>query len=200
VQAELKRLVHHAIIQSTAHLENSSLNTCISELMILLNAISKHGPADLSTPSQHEALGVLIRLLAPVAPHISAELWEKFAKDSPYLNSRSSEFPVALSAHGGGVALDVHTQAWPVGDMSKAVAAMTTVVVQVAGRKRASFEVDRASATEESLIELALQDPGVVKHLGPEGASKVIVVGLGKAKVKSLLVSVVPKKKVDNNK
>ena len=89
---ELLRKAHLTIKKVTADIERFHFNTAVSAIMELANAMQDyrdaHGP---ETAAYSEAATGLLLLLAPMAPHISEELW--------HLN--------------GGVG-SIHTQAWAV--------------------------------------------------------------------------------------
>jgi leucyl-tRNA synthetase len=57
--------------------ETHALNTCISDLMQLTNALSTHEPDNVSPVVQYYALNNLLRLLTPFTPAFSAECWER---------------------------------------------------------------------------------------------------------------------------
>jgi leucyl-tRNA synthetase len=110
---EVLRETHRTIVRVTEGLEKWSYNTAVAALMELLNTISKWAR---STDGAHrgtldESLDLLLRLLAPMAPHITAELWE--------------------SRHEGP---SVHEQTWPVADEALTAHSMVTMVVQINGR------------------------------------------------------------------
>jgi leucyl-tRNA synthetase len=88
-------------------------NTCVSQLMILSNAFADTGgvPSDMRKG--------FIQLLAPFAPHLAEELWEKIGDTG-----------------------SVHRSGWPTFDASKLKAATFELVVQVNGKVRAKVEVD----------------------------------------------------------
>jgi leucyl-tRNA synthetase len=80
-------------------------------MMELLNAIS-------DKPVSKVTLEIFALLLAPFAPHLAEELWERLGNPSP----------VSLAA-------------WPEYDAALVVDDLVTVVIQIAGKKRATMEV-----------------------------------------------------------
>jgi leucyl-tRNA synthetase len=88
-----------------------------------------------------ESIDILIKLLAPFAPHLTAEAWER--------------------RHGG----HVHTEPWPVADPALLVADRVTMQVQVDGKLRDRIEVD-ADIAEGEAIRLALTSDRVRELLG----------------------------------
>jgi leucyl-tRNA synthetase len=103
--------------------------------MELLNTISKWARSDhgAERATFDEAIDVLVMLLAPMAPHVTAEIWEE--------------------RHPGEKS--VHHQTWPVADPQLVKRAKVTMVVQVNGKVRARLEVppdiSMADATTEAL-------------------------------------------------
>jgi leucyl-tRNA synthetase len=91
-------------------------------------------------------------LLAPFAPHIAEELWQ---------------------ALGGTDS--VHRQSWPSYDPAALVADTVTIVVQVNGKLRGSFEAP-ADVTPEEQERLALQSEAAQKYLQGATPKKVVVV------------------------
>ena len=82
---------------------------------------------------------MFLKLLAPFAPHISEELWASLG------NKKS-----------------VHFEPWPSYDEKVAVSSPVTIVVQVGGKTRGSFEAQRGESTEKIKSE-ALKLPSVQK-------------------------------------
>ena len=103
--------------------------------MEFVNLLYKQG----STPF---AIDTLLQLLAPMAPHITAELW-------------------ALRHDGE----HVHERPWPVADPALAAVDTVTLVVQVNGKLRDKLEVD-AGIDEAEAERLALASPKVAEALG----------------------------------
>jgi leucyl-tRNA synthetase len=137
---EVRRAVHRTIAKITDDLEHWSHNTAVAALMELLNAISKWARSDhgAERATFDEAIDVLVMLLAPMAPHVTAEIWEE--------------------RHPGEKS--VHAQNWPVADPELVKRAKVTMVVQVNGKVRARLEVppdiSMADATTEALEDAAI--------------------------------------------
>lgn len=112
------RLVHQTIKKVGEDVAALKLNTAISQLMILLNAFEKQGV----TRAQYE---VLLKLLAPFAPHMTEELWRT-------LGNRTS----------------IHTARWPAYNARRLASDTVTIVVQVNGKVRAQFLVPRGSSQD----------------------------------------------------
>ena len=109
--------------------------------------INRAGAAD--APVQ-EAIETLLLLLAPAAPHLTEELWER--RGRPY---------------------SIHQQAWPVVDEGLAAADLIELPVQVDGKLRDRLLV--AAATPEAEIErLALASERVQAHLDGQPPARVV--------------------------
>jgi len=153
--AELRRLTHKTIVAVTDDIEKRfHFNTAIARCMELVNALSKFqsaGDAD-AAAAERESCDVLIRMLAPFAPHISEELWQEIG--------------------GPGLVADAP---WPVADPALARDDLLTIAVQVMGRLRATVAAP-ADAGREELERLALAHDNVRRHLEGRTVRKVIVV------------------------
>ncbi|AFZ03807.1 leucine--tRNA ligase [Calothrix sp. PCC 6303] len=150
-EKDLRRAIHIAIKEISEDVnEGYQLNTAISELMKLSNALTD---ADCKTsPIYSEGIRTLLLLLAPFAPHIAEELWH-------LLGNKES----------------VHTQAWLNHDPEALIADEITLVVQVNGKKRADIPVP-AKADKAELEKYALASEAVQRHLEGKEIKKVIVV------------------------
>ncbi len=126
---KLETLLNQTIKKVSEDIEALKMNTAVSALMILLNEMEGGAP--------REAYGVFLKLLAPFAPHMTAELAEK-----------------------AGVGLDT----WPVFDASKLASATATLAVQVDGKVRATIELP-AGLGEAEVLSLARAHEGVQKWL-----------------------------------
>ncbi|MFS8777069.1 leucine--tRNA ligase [Synechococcus sp. W70.1] len=149
-ERDLRRAVHTAIKEVSEDLEEYQFNTAIAELMKLSNALAEAGIPD--SPVYAEGIRTLVLLLAPFAPHIAEELWQ---------------------ALGGTDS--VHRQSWPSYDPAVLVADTVTIVVQVNGKLRGSFEAP-ADVTPEEQERLALQSEAAQKYLQGATPKKVVVV------------------------
>ena len=150
---DLRRKVHQTIQQVTHDMENFEFNTVISALMELTNALNAARKAGL-VGSEVYAQGVdtLLKLMAPVTPHIAEELWGILRR--PY---------------------SVHQQSWPVADPAVAAAEEITLVVQVNGKVRDRLTAP-ADISAEAAEERALASENVRRHLHGREPKKVIYV------------------------
>jgi len=110
----LLRKTHQVLRAISYDYENFEFNTIVSSLMELLNEMARAKNAGAwGSPEWNECADIYLRMLAPLCPHISEELWERLGK--PY---------------------SIHTQAWPAVNEEAARDEEITLVVQVNGKLR----------------------------------------------------------------
>ncbi|ADI15234.1 leucine--tRNA ligase [Truepera radiovictrix] len=148
----LRRAVHHAIKEVTEDLEAFGFNTAVAELMTLTNAMSRAKPALAGTDVWEEATEALLLLLAPIAPHLADELWER-----------------------SGRAGSVHQQVWPTPDEGALVQDTVTIAVQVSGKRRGEVTVPKG-ADDAAVLAAAKAEPNVARHLENAQVVREIVV------------------------
>jgi len=148
----LRRKVHQTIRSVTRDFEKFEFNTIISGLMELLNEMQRLKGETCGTPAWTEAVEVYLKLLAPVAPHITEELWQRTGK--PY---------------------SIHTQAWPKVDEAAAAQDEITLVVQVNGKVRDRITV-AADISDDDAKQTALTRAVIVKALEGKTPLQVIYV------------------------
>jgi leucyl-tRNA synthetase len=141
-----KRLTAQTIISVTEDLDNMRFNTAISKLMVFARDIAKEDALPLASAE------TFILLLAPMAPHLSEEVW-------------------SLLGHAESLAY----APWPSADESLLVQDEITLVVQHNGKKRGEIQVP-VDVTEDVARELALAIENVQKSLGGREPKKVILV------------------------
>lgn len=154
VLRNLRRKVHQTLEAVTHDFENFQFNTIISSLMALLNEMNNAAREGArGTPEWDEAVDIYLRMMAPVAPHITEEIWvEHLGK--PY---------------------SIHQQPWPVFDADAAKEDRIEIPVQVNGKLRDKIVVP-ASASKEEIQTAALAAEGVQKYLANGEPRKVIYV------------------------
>ncbi len=141
----LSRFTHQTIRRVTQDLEKLRFNTMLSALMEFTNYLAKTKETGaISSSTWQESMNILLRLLAPTAPHFTEELWERMGR--PY---------------------SIHNQSWPRWDEKLAQDEEITLVVQVNGKLRDRITVP-ASITEEELPQ-ALQEKAVKANAYLEG-------------------------------
>ena len=141
----ITRATHRLVARVTDEYERWSYNTAVASYMEFVNGLYKYvqGPEGARGETLAFALDQLLLVMAPMAPHVTAELWEQ--------------------RHGD----HVHEQAWPQADPAELVDDTVTMVVQVKGKVRDRLEV-AADISEEAAVELALASEKVRSWLdGP---------------------------------
>ncbi|MGB1775556.1 MAG: leucine--tRNA ligase [Synechococcus sp.] len=152
-ERDVRRAVHTAIAEVSEDLSDDiQLNTAISELMKLTNALTSADLDQAHPAVVQEALSTLVRLLAPFAPHLAEEFWS------------------SLDGQGS-----IHQQAWPEVDAAALVQDSIDLVIQIKGKVRGSIQVP-ADADKATLETLALASDIAVKWLEGAAPRRVIVV------------------------
>lgn len=141
---ELEKLVHKTIKKVTDDIESMSFNTAVSAMMILVNELYK------SECRSKKALQPLVQIMAPFAPHLAEELWEKM----------------------GGTGLCSLAQ-WPKYDINLVADDTVTIGVQVNGKMRGTIEIG-ADASEQEALAAAKAVSGVASALAGKDPDKVI--------------------------
>ncbi len=154
--AQLKTL-HACIKKVTEDLEGLRFNTAISALMVFVNEANTWSVRPVAV------LRPFLQLLAPFAPHLAEELWDKL----------HAAFPSKDSAPGGRPSLTYAP--WPEYDPALLVEDTLEIPVQVNGKLRDRIVVP-AGATREELERAALAAPKVQPFLAGKTVKKVIVV------------------------
>jgi leucyl-tRNA synthetase len=152
----LRRATHKAILAVTRDIEDLRFNTAVAQIYELTNTLTGFVPQKEDPIGDlwavREGLDALVRLFAPMMPHLAEELW-------------------AMLGHSNLVA----NSDWPQGDPALLEQITVTIAVQVGGKLRATLEVARD--LEKSEIEAAaLGDAKVIKAINGRDIRKVIVV------------------------
>jgi len=133
----------------TERVEEFRYNTAIALMMSFVDELTSDVAAGVARRVDAETL---LQLLAPFAPHITEELWER-------------------TGHSGSI----HHSQWPSFDPSLAAAQEVTVAVQVNGKRRAELTVP-AGLDAGELQRRALELPRIAEVLGGAQPRKVIAV------------------------
>ena len=145
-------LINSTVKKVSEDLEKFKFNTSISTLMEYTNSLSKIWSAGCNNDLWKESIIILIKLLSPMAPHITEELWE--------LN---------------GQEFSVHNQEFPSWDDQLISTDTKTIVVQVNGKVRSQFDIEETKS-EEEIFEIASSNEKVQENLtGKEIIKKIYV-------------------------
>jgi leucyl-tRNA synthetase len=155
--ADLRRDVHLTLKQVSFDYERMQYNTVVSGCMKLLNALEDFKP-DASPGDQAvlcEGVSLLLRMLYPACPHISAHLW----------------LHLGYAARTG----DLLDAAWPSVDDSALLRDEIELMLQINGKLRGSVSVP-ATASQADIQAAALSSEAFQKQAQGAAAKKVIVV------------------------
>jgi leucyl-tRNA synthetase len=151
-QKETRREIHEALKQASFDYQRQQFNTVVSACMKIVNALYKLGDSAQDNALLHEGLGITLRLLAPIAPHVSHHLWRELGFGENILDSD-----------------------WPQPDEAALVQESIQYAVQVNGKVRAQLQVP-ADADKEAIEKLAQEDDNVRKFTDGKTIRKIIVV------------------------
>ena len=138
----LEKIYHYTVKKVTNDYETMNFNTAISQMMIFINSVSKE---DILPKEYAEGF---LKLLNPVAPHITEELWNVFGHDNT-----------------------IAYEAWPTYDEAKTIDEEKEIPVQVNGKLKATVMIaldeDEASVKEKvhSALEGKLDGKTIVKEI-----------------------------------
>ena len=149
-------LTSKTIKKVTGDLENLQYNTAVSALMILVNEMSKQSQLSIVNCE------LLLKLLAPFAPHLAEELWQGLKPGVRPLR----EFEIKDS---------IHSQPWPKYNPKLIKEKIIILVIQVNGKVRDKTEV-KPDITEKKARELALSLEKIKKWIGGKKIKKTIFV------------------------
>lgn len=150
---QLRREVHKNLQQADKDMEKIQLNTVVSACMKILNTVSKvSGTDDYNKEAIRNTISFLLRLLAPITPHLAHYLWQELAYGD-----------------------DISTAPWPKADSKAMKSTNIELIVQVNGKRRASIVVPM-EATQNEVEDIALNDDTVIPYLDGKAPKKVIVV------------------------
>ena len=151
----IEKATHRLIVRVSDDYERWSYNTAVAAYMEFVNELNRYVlAADGSRAETLDfAVDTLLLLMAPMAPHITAQLW---ADRHP-----AGAAPAAIGAGSDASATPgrpahIHEQAWPVADAAMLTVDTVTMVVQVNGKVRDRIEVPAGiDAAEAERLALA---------------------------------------------
>jgi leucyl-tRNA synthetase len=146
IDDETRRLLHRVIDGVRVDIEEMRFNTAIAKLIELTNRVTQVSVDG----TAREVADPLVRMIAPFAPHLAEELWQRLGNET---SVAYADFPAA--------------------DPALLIAESVTYPVQVNGKVRGKISVS-ADADEDSVRAAALSE--IAPHLGGKDPRKVIVV------------------------
>jgi leucyl-tRNA synthetase len=142
--------IHSVLKQANYDMAKHQFNTVASAAMKILNALDRmRGVKD---DVAKEGLSILLRLLYPITPHISHQLWREL-----------------------GYGEDILDAPWPAVDEAALEQDEIELVLQVNGKLRGNMRVPREAA-RETIEKMALTHPSVQKYVNGQPIKKVVVV------------------------
>src|SRR6266567_459529 len=153
----LRRKVAQTVKKVTDDYDDLRFNTAVAYLMELANAMQDYLQAGGARDAGWDAaVRTLVKLLNPLGPHVSEEMWERLGEGGP----------------DRGLLADA---AWPEFDAAAAAEPQVTLVVQVGGKVRDRLTV-AAGLSEDQALASALASERVRAALNGGRPSKVIFV------------------------
>jgi leucyl-tRNA synthetase len=151
-QKTMRRRLHDTIAKVSDDIERRyTFNTAIAAIMELGNHLARFKSGDAQSRAvAQEAWMAIVRMLAPIAPHATEELWTALGGEGPLFSA-----------------------AWPEVDEAARVRTAVTLVVQVNGKVRAKVEL-AAGASKDDALEAALAIDNVQRHMDGKAVRKVI--------------------------
>ena len=131
LSAETERVLHATIKKVSEDYTSLSFNTAISQLMVCANKLSKEPTLS------RKAIESFVQLLAPLAPHICEELWERLGNKASIVES-----------------------GWPQFDATKLVEESVKIIFQVNGKYRGDARVP-ADITKKEILSIAKKNERV---------------------------------------
>jgi len=146
---EVKVIINKLIKGVSEDLESFKYNTAIAKMMEALNSLSSSSSYKVSS----EDIKTLIKLMAPIAPYVTEELYSLFEK------------------------LSVHTASWPTAEEKYLVEDEITVAVAINGKVRSEIRINSAKQDDKDyVLDLAKKDVNIIKWLGTNDIVKEIYV------------------------
>jgi len=152
-QSDQRREIHLTLKQANYDLNKHQFNTVASACMKILNALERAaGAAAAANPTPSEGMSILLRLLSPIAPHITHELWRAL-----------------------GYGEDILHAPWPEPDPAALEQDEIELVVQVNGKLRGNIRVAKTAA-RDAIEAAAIANEQVQKFVAGHTVKKIVVV------------------------
>ncbi len=144
---DVTRALHKLIAKVTKDIDGFSFNTAVAAMMTFVNEVYAAGSIS------KDDFASFVSVLAPFAPHVANELWEKL-----------------------GMAGFAEAQPWPMANAALAADDVINIAVQVNGKLRGTITVP-ADVDEATLVATARECGTVAKHLTSEPTRIIVVKG-----------------------
>jgi leucyl-tRNA synthetase len=155
---ELRRASHRAVDAVTKCIEKLRFNTAVAQIYELCSALSAalNAAGDKPSPDMkfalREAAELLVRIAAPMVPHLAEECWSALGNQGLLAEQR-----------------------WPGPDPAFLTEETVTIAVQVNGKRRDELTIAR-DAAKEDIEAAALKLDNVVRAIGGRQIKKVVIV------------------------
>ncbi len=149
---ELKYYLSHTIKKVGEDIDSLDFNTAVAAMMEFLNLLYNRSEKGDKSKLFHYSLLIYIQLIAPLGPHFAEEFWSRIGNDSSIFESK-----------------------WPIFDPEALITETITMVAQINGRLRGSFEVSK-DITKEEFLDIIKKDEKVSKHIEGKSIIKEIFV------------------------
>lgn len=153
--ADLRREIHTLLKVADYDYERIQYNTVVSTAMKMLNTIDDAADKDINGASLTESVSILLRVLYPVVPHITWQLWQDLGLADSF-----------------GDLLDAP---WPTVDQQALIAETIELVLQVNGKVRGKIVVPQ-DASKQDIESIAQEHHAVTKFLEGRQPKRIIVV------------------------
>ncbi|MEW8223856.1 MAG: leucine--tRNA ligase [Candidatus Thiodiazotropha taylori] len=151
-QKAARRELHELLKKALYDYQRQRFNNVVSASMGMTNILYKLGGSEQDLAILKEGLSLVLRLLAPIAPHVAHHLWREL-----------------------GFGEEILASDWPQPDEAALVQESLPYVVQVNGKVRANIQVP-ADADKAAVEAIALANDNVQRFIGEATVRKVIVV------------------------
>ncbi|HEY2706746.1 MAG TPA: leucine--tRNA ligase [Caulobacteraceae bacterium] len=148
-ETELRRATHKVIKAVTDAIEGWRFNSAIARLHAFVGVVRQHPEAG---EARREALSALARLIAPYAPHLAEECWQRLGESGL-----------------------IAAAPWPIYDPTLAEDEERVLPVQINGKRRGEIRAG-AGASEAEVEKMVLDDPEIARRLEGLSIRRVIVV------------------------
>ncbi len=160
--ARLERLLHKTIKKVGEDIESLKFNTAVSALMILVNEMEKEKEISII----HYSLFLI--LLAPFAPHLCEELYQKVKAQSSKVKTTTQKSKLLMCE-------SIFEEKWPEYNPKLIHEKIATLIIQINGKFRDKIEVE-SGILKDDVKEIALLRPNVKKWIEGKEIKKIIFV------------------------
>ncbi|SHN35530.1 leucine--tRNA ligase [Gracilibacillus kekensis] len=143
---DLEKVYHETVKVVTQNFEDLRFNTGISQMMVFINEAYK------AKEIPRNYVEGFVKLLSPVAPHLTEEIWQ-------------------LLGHDGTLSYEP----WPIYDETKLVQDEVEIVIQIMGKVRAKMMIDK-NASKDQIEQKALELDAIKERIEGKTVRKIIVV------------------------